>query len=500
MNRRHTAHIIVLILTLAGVVPLWAQNTNTQDDAIYTSRDNANFDSLLNSYYWKKYSSSVNRHYERKASQTYAEFDQIPDSVLERRLKRLPMVIPMTYNSEVRSIIRSYVRIMERRCDVWLTLSEYYFPMFEEILDRYKVPQELKYLTIVESALNPQATSRAGAAGLWQFMYRTGKNYDLEVNSLVDDRRDPMASTEAAARYLRDLNNIYHDWHLSLAAYNCGPGNVNKAIARAGGNRGFWEIYPYLPRETRGYIPRFIAACYIMNYYHEHGIRPKHINVPIHSDTIHLNKDALYYFIQQYTGIDVEELRTLNPQYRADLVPAQRGHNVLYLPVSKIPTFIKWEDSIYCATHDSVNKKPTIVVQETEKIIHVVKRGETITKVAARYGVTVNQIKNWNKKRNTTIQAGERLTIYRKNPNYVAPNSDNTVADSTAVTTEQLETPRTKPEPKPAASAPVKYKVKHGDTLSSIARKHNTTVDKLMKLNGLKNANIREGQTLIIKK
>jgi membrane-bound lytic murein transglycosylase D len=197
-----------------------------------------------------------------------------------------------------------YLNRMRNRIDVMLTLSEYYQPLFEESLSRYDVPEELKYLTIVESAMNPQATSRVGAAGLWQFMYTTGKNYGLEVNSIVDERRDAYKSSDAAAHYLRDLHNVFGDWHLAIAAYNCGPGNVNKAIARSGGKHNFWQIYPYLPRETRGYVPAFIAATYIMNYYPEHGLHPKRATIPLHTDTVMVEQDMLFFILGTVVSAD----------------------------------------------------------------------------------------------------------------------------------------------------------------------------------------------------
>lgn len=504
--------------------------TPQQTDILYIStRDVANYDSLLHSYYLRKYAKSVNQHYDRKGSKVYEEFDMIPDSVLANRLRAMPTVIPMTYNSDVRAYIRMYVRLMSRRCDVMLTLSEYYFPMFGEVLDHYGVPNELKYLTIVESALNPQATSRVGAAGLWQFMYRTGRNYDLEVNSLVDDRRNPYLSTVAAARYLRDLYDIYHDWTLAIASYNCGPGNVNKAIARSGGKRDFWQIYSYLPRETRGYIPAFIAANYVMNYYHEHGIHPHKIDIPIQNDTINLKEDAYYASIFKYTGIEVDELRALNPQYRADMVPVRAGRSALTLPASKLKIFITKEDSIYRHSRDSVGKSPAAVsTDEPEqiRIVHKVKRNETMNKVASRYGVTVSDIKRWNKKRNTTLREGERLVIYRRNPNYrrpaapkeqkkadtatVAANKEADTAIDYSTTPEPQEdvkpAPVAKPQTKPAPSKPaqpkpavVKHRVAKGETLSSIARKYNTTVPNLKRRNNLRSDNISVGQVLIVK-
>lgn len=419
----------VYLLLCAACLPFakgqGAGQSPQQSDMIYfTSHDMVNYDSLLNSYYLRKYAASVDRHYNRHPSSHYEDFDMIPDSVLEQRLKALPTVIPMTYNQEVRSWIRAYVRLMERRCDVMLTLSELYFPMFEQVLNQYKVPDELKYLTIIESALNPQATSRAGAAGLWQFMYPTGKLYGLEVNSLVDERRDPYQSTVAAARHLRDLYGIFGDWQLALAAYNCGSGNLRKAIARSGGNldtpdgkRTFWQIYPYLPRETRGYVPGFIAATYIMNYYHEHGIKPHKINIPVHSDTVHLHSDAMYCHIARWTGVEVDELRALNPQYRADIVPVSSGHNALTLPSAKVTRFIQVEDSIYAYTRDSIYKKPVAapVVKETPRaparVTHKVRKGETLSSISRKYGVPVSTIKKRNKLRSDRISAGQTLVI-----------------------------------------------------------------------------------------
>lgn len=430
---KQALHIVVLLALFCtiGASNSFAQNTNLEqqnDIKIVTNYDRINYDSLLNSYYLRKYTASVNKHYNRKPTNQYVDFDQVPDSVIEKRLKALPTIIPLTYNRDVRAWISAYVKLMARRCDVMLTLSEFYFPTFEQVLNQYKVPEELKYLTIVESALNPEATSRAGAAGLWQFMYHTGKLYGLEVNSLVDDRRDPYKSSVAAAKHLRDLYGIFHDWQLALAAYNCGAGNVRKAIARAGGSldspsgkRTFWQIYNYLPRETRGYVPAFIAANYAMNYYHEHGIQPHKINIPTERDTIHLKSDAMFCHISKWTGIEVEELRTLNPQYRADIVPVSSGRNVLNLPTSIVTTFIHMEDSIYASTRDSLDSKPVAEVVETQaptpaskpsgSITHKVKKGETLNKISQKYGVSIATIKKRNKLKSDRIREGQRLII-----------------------------------------------------------------------------------------
>lgn len=424
----HIRPIISLALLLAcTTLPFRMQAQNTREESndivVFSNHDMVNYDSLIHSYYLRKYAASVNRHYNRKPNSLYDSFDLIPDSLLQARLKALPTVIPMTYNHDVRLWIKAYVNVMDKRCDVMLTLSELYFPMFEQVLNQYKVPMELKYLTIVESALNPQATSRAGAAGLWQFMYPTGKLYGLEVTSLWDDRRDPLKSTIAAARHLKDLYDIFGDWQLALAAYNCGAGNVRKAIVRAGGNmdtpqgkRTFWQIYSFLPRETRGYVPAFIAATYIMNYYHEHGIRPHLIDIPTALDTVHLKQDALYCHIAQWTGMEVDELRSLNPVYRTDLVPVSSGRTALTLPTSRVTLFLQMADSIYASTRDSLEKAP--VVAETKpapvartRVTHKVKKGDTLSKIAAKYGVSVATIKKRNNLKSDRIAIGQTLII-----------------------------------------------------------------------------------------
>ena len=319
--RRHIACITMLFAAALLPKAISAQDVKDNvDTSFYMTIDAANYDSLLNNFYMQQFRRAATAHQNRRASQMYADFDNIPDSVFVRRLQSLHTVVPMTYNSEVRAYIKVYVRIMSHRLDAMLSLSEYYFPLFEETLDRYKVPEELKYLTIVESAMNPQATSRAGAAGLWQFIYSTGKNYDLEISSLVDERRDPYKSTVAAARYLRTLYDMYGDWQLAMAAYNCGPGNVNKAIARSGGKHTFWEIYPYLPRETRGYIPKYIGATYVMNYYHEHGLVAGRYDIPVRTDTVHLHRDVHLGVVEKFTAIPREQMRQLNLPRRTPML------------------------------------------------------------------------------------------------------------------------------------------------------------------------------------
>ena len=419
---------IILLLFLPSFVraqhhPNHVEATDMADQFV------TNYDSLLNSYVFNKYAASTRRH-RANINADYA-FDQIPDSVIAKRLHSLHTIIPMTFNPEVRSYIRMYLNRMRGRLDVMLTLSEFYYPIFEEALARYNVPEELKHLTIVESAMNPQATSRVGAAGLWQFMYTTGKNYGLEVNSIIDERRDTYKSSDAAAHYIHDLYNVFGDWHLAIAAYNCGPGNINKAIARSGGKRDFWQIYPYLPRETRGYIPAFIAATYIMNFYPEHGLHPKRVTIPLRTDTIMVERNMLFHYVNKYTGIEIDELRTLNPQYRVDMIPGEGNSYPLCLPTDKMNDLIHWADSIFSASEDSLGRKAVVVrpatTEEPRPVVnnhhrnnrknsqassyHRVRRGETLTSIASKHGTTVSKIKKLNGLKSDRIRDGQRLKV-----------------------------------------------------------------------------------------
>lgn len=420
MNIRKYIYIAVVVMAF-GVVPAEGQT----EAEMMTRRYTEAYDSLINSFYLRQF--SHNRLLSSRELDM-EEFDALPDSVIARRLGALHTVIPMTFNSEVRSYIRFYLKYMSRRLDVMLSLGQYYHPMFEDALSRYGVPEELKYLTIVESAMNPMATSRVGAAGLWQFMYSTGKIYDLEVNSVVDERRDVYKSTYAAAHFLSDLHRVFDDWTLAIAAYNCGPGNINKAIARSGGKRDFWEIYYFLPRETRGYIPAFIAVTYVMNYYREHGLRPVEVKVPVRTDTVMVASDVLLNYVEEYTGIGEEELRTLNPQYRADYIPGSTGRYSICLPTTRMELFIAHQDSIYARTQDSLSRRPMTVepvkgkgergrVKGEKKgssgnaRYHTVKKGETLSSVARKYGLTVQRLKKLNGLKRDQINVGQRLRI-----------------------------------------------------------------------------------------
>lgn len=404
----------------AAVFPvLWATAAYGQEPQF-----SAAYDSLLNSFYLRQFAHGGASG--EGAAFSEEAFDALPDSVIASRLQGLRTVVPMTFNSEVRSYIRFYLKYMSRRMDVMLSLCEFFHPMFEDVLERYGVPSELKYLAIVESAMNPMATSRVGAAGLWQFMFSTGKLFGLEVNSVVDERRDVYKSTHAAARYLSEMyNNVFNDWTLTIAAYNCGPGNVNKAIARSGGKRDFWEVYPFLPRETRGYIPAFIAVNYVMTFYREHGISPEVIKMPVRTDTLVVNGDVLMTFVEQCLEMDGDELRTLNPQYRAGFIPGSSGHYTLCLPTSKVGLFIANQDSVYARSADSLARRPIVVEPVRGKSLagnrkgegrggkryHTVKRGETLSSISRQYGMSVQKLKSMNGLKKDQINVGTRLKV-----------------------------------------------------------------------------------------
>ena len=343
----------------------------------------------------------------------------ISDSVYIDRLSRIPSIIEMPFNDIVKKHIEAYTNRLRNKVSFILAAANFYMPLFEEALDTYDLPLELKYLPIIESALNPTAISRQRASGLWQFMLRTGKLYGLENNSLVDERRDPIKSTWAAARYLKDLYNIYKDWHLVLAAYNCGPGNVNKAIRRAGGATDYREIYQFLPKETRGYVPGFIAANYVMHYYCEHGICPMEAQLPATTDTIHIHKDLNLQQVAGVCNIDIEQLRSLNPQYKKDVVPGNSKPYVLRLPNNTVNQFIDLQDSIYAYKADQFQKRKTVAVKEStakssnskNAKYHKIRRGDTLGGIALKYGVSVKQLRRLNNIRGNNITAGKSLRI-----------------------------------------------------------------------------------------
>jgi membrane-bound lytic murein transglycosylase D len=350
-----------------------------------------------------------------------SQYLNIPDSIYMKRLSALPFEFEMTYNPVVKRYIELYTVKIRNKLKIIIGLSNFYFPIFEEVLNAYQLPDELKYIPIIESALNPRAVSRARAVGLWQFMKGTGKENGLTINSYVDERRGLTESTKAAAKYLKRLYNTYNDWQLVLAAYNCGPGNVNRAIHRSGGKRDFWEIYRYLPRETRGYVPEYIGAAYAFNYYKEHSIDPVPAAFPPQIDTIMIFKNLHLKQVSDVLGMNIAVLRMINPQYIKDIIPAN-GKTVylLNIPLEQKLRFHELKDSIY-AYHSSFYKNEirkqsnlsyTSHSGNRTKITHHVKSGESIWLIAGQYKVTVNNIKEWNNISGSTIRQGQKLTVY----------------------------------------------------------------------------------------
>lgn len=373
-------------------------------------------DSLLND--WK---TRTNLIYDTDCTNS-AVIPQFSDSIYIDRLQRMPTIMEMPYNAIVREYIDRYAVKLRNQVSVMLAANNFYMPLFEEALDAYDLPLELKYLPIIESALKPTARSRAGALGLWQFMLKTGRLYGLESNSLVDDRLDPIKATWAAARYLREMYDIYKDWHLVIAAYNCGPGNVNKAIRRAGGATDYWSIYNYLPRETRGYVPAFIAANYIMTYYCHHNICPMNTEIIPPTDTLQISRELHLQQVADLCDITIDELKSLNPQYKRNIIPGNTKPYTLRLPQTKIATFIDNQDTIY--NHRAaelfknrktvaVSNKITPTVGKGTLSYHTIRSGETLSTIAQRYGVKVSQLKDWNGLSSNRIRAGKKLKIYK---------------------------------------------------------------------------------------
>lgn len=347
---------------------------------------------------------------------------ELPDSIYKQRLQALPFVIEVPYNEVVRRYILRYVKHSPRQLAALQRKAEYYFPIFEDILAKHNLPYELCYMPVIESALNPQARSHMGATGLWQFMPATGKKYGLEINSLVDERMDPIRSTEAACLFLKNLYAIFQDWNLVIAAYNCGPGNVNKAIHRAGGKRDFWSIYPYLPSETRGYLPIFIAASYAMNYAEAHGICPATPLATMASDTIVTTQRQHLKQIADNIDIPLAELRRLNPQYPRDIIPGGKAYAIC-LPIEKAGVYIDKQDTIlaYQAKELIHNRRDEIELLHRTSVnggysingvtYYKIKEGDTLGGIAKKFRVSVKQLKAWNGLKSDMIRAGKTLKI-----------------------------------------------------------------------------------------
>lgn len=505
----------------------------TDSNIVYPESFEADTRKMLEGWYMKNYMATDDRY--RRQGDTRND-----DKTIRERLAKLPTVIDLPYNQIVRSYIDRYTNKAREQVTVLLGLSHYYMPIFEQALEERGLPLELKYLPVIESGLDPNAVSRHGATGLWQFMITTAKGLGMEVNSLVDERRDPYLSSRMAARYLADLYATYNDWGLAIAAYNCGPGAVNKAIRRAGGDpksHDFWSIYNYLTPETRGYVPMFIAANYVMNYYPQHNISPVIPTKPLVTDTLMISDRVHFNQISKVLDIPVDELRVLNPQFRADLIPgsAEKSYT-LVLPSQQVHAYLLSEDAIKAFESEKYARRetaepgeaplmasatdtpdnedtesatvsnpesaaPVAAASDTKgvrQITHKVKPGETLASIAETYDVTAAQIKSWNRLRRNAVRTGQILRINTA----AAPVGGESLAD-TSVPAEQIPAPahksskskKAKAAKTPAAST---HKLRSGESLSSLSKKYGVSIAEIKKANGMKSDNLRAGETIKI--
>lgn len=429
--------LTTLACLLLGSMPMQAQysqkdtiNKNPKREGLRKLNDNPNIKKYDEK--WLKELSNSDLFFQMSedvvATPTDVDYSELPTEVLKERLRKLNEKTPFNveYNPVLEQVIKSFLKNRRSSLERLMSLSDYYFPMFEQEMSNQKIPLEMKYLAIIESALNPKARSRAGATGLWQFMYATGKSYGLEVNNYVDERSDPVRSTKAAAKYLNELYKIFGDWDLTLAAYNSGPGNVTKAIRRSNGKTNYWNLRPYLPRETAGYVPAFLATLYIFEYAKEHGFKPqKRANHLFQTDTIRVKEAIPFKDIAEITGMDVQDIQFFNPSYQLDVVPYVEGRNyAVRLPISEIGKFVSNEQAIYNYLNEQKAQREQILPEvakgeqyaggkSTKKTIYTVKKGDNLGKIASRHGVSINNLKRWNRMKSNKVRVGQRLSIYK---------------------------------------------------------------------------------------
>ncbi|MDC7994991.1 LysM peptidoglycan-binding domain-containing protein [Altibacter sp. HG106] len=475
---------------ISGDFPKVVVATNVKDTVVYSLDDiieARTIDSLwLNEL---KRTGRFEEMYGAMLAETYepVPYEELSTEVLKERLAALNAKTPFNveYNPALESVIKGYLKNRRRTMARLMALSDYYFPLFEETLDKHNLPLELKYLAIVESALDPRAQSPVGAKGLWQFMFATGKIFGLDVNSYVDERNDPIMATEAASAYLKSLYTSLQDWDLALAAYNSGPGNVAKALRRAGGYTNYWNIRHHLPRETAGYLPAFLATMYIFEYAEEHGFKSEGPMYPyIATDTVHVKKMITLEQVSKVTQVDLGELEFLNPSYKLGIIPVIKDETyVLRLPVEALGKFVANEDAIYSFAEEEFNEREKPLpkfFESSDRIRYRVRSGDFLGKIANKYGVSVSKIKRWNNLRSDRLRVGQRLTIYPRKPAASTTTQTNSVADSNAKKT---------------------YTVKSGDSLWSIAQKFpGVSVDKIKKWNDISGNNLKPGMKLKIHK
>lgn len=552
MTKKAIFSLLFSAMTIAGAAApsiLSLKNTITDDAIVYPESFETDTHKMMQNWYLQNYTDLDKEADSRPVV-------EVSDDVYIKRLSQMPTTIEMPFNQIVKSYINMYTQKKRGLVENMLGMSLYYMPIFEQALEREGLPLELRYLPVIESALNPDAVSRAGATGLWQFMLPTARGMNLEINSIVDERRDPYRSSDAAAKYLKQLHGIYNDWSLAIAAYNCGPGNVNKALRRVGGDqKDFWAIYPYLPAETRGYVPCFIAANYVMTYYKEHNISPALAKRPIITDSIHVSKRVHFDQISNVLNIPVEELRVLNPQFRHDIIPGDIRSYSLVLPSQQVYCYIMSEDSILAYNAEMYARRTTVepaslaslreqtdgeYITKRDVKYHKVRRGENLKSIARRYGVTVAAIKKTNGVKKAKRGQTLKIVTYYKVPvpkqqlpavdTPAAPGSDNgevlASSDAEAIPAEAAQeiTETQSASVKPSSisqapssksgkssknkkakskskkkSTPVNVTVKKGENLTKIAKRNGLTVAELKKLNNIKGNSIKAGQKLRVK-
>ena len=431
-----------------------------QQDVLYTSKDIALIDSLvLENQLQSIFMDEIREYYISNTDTADVSEVALDAALLKERLAKINETTPfhLAYNPALEKIIKSYLKNRRKYYPNFMARAAYYFPMIEKYLDQYDIPLEMKYLALVESALKPKAKSRVGATGLWQFMYPTGKQYKLKVSSYVDERQDPLKATIAACNYLNDLYKIFGDWDLALAAYNSGPGNVSKAIRRSGGYKNYWNIRPYLPRETAGYVPAFYATMYLFTYAQEHQLTGSAPSIHFfETDTIHIKKTVSFDQITEQTGIETAMLQFLNPEYKLDIIPFIKGKEyTLRIPKKQADVFLKNETKLYALVDADAAKREKPLPQYFEmdkRIRYRVKNGDYLGKIAYKYGVRVSDIKRWNGLKNTNLKIGQRLSIYPKRLRVPKPSKTSAINNTTKET-------------------PTIYIVKKGDSLWTIAKK-----------------------------
>ena len=507
----------ILILFFLAVLKA---NAASDNDTIIIKSDNssdriaADLDSLVTTWYVKiavKNNSETN---------TDTVGFSCPDSVYKDRIGKINSIIQLGYNSIIKNHIEVYTIRKREKFAAVLGLKDYYFPMIEDVFDSYGLPAELKYMAVIESALNPGVVNgRSGATGMWQFMYSTGRMYGLTINSIIDERKDPVKATHAAARYIKDLYSIYKDWVLVIAAYNCGPGNVNKAIRRSGNKKDYWDIYYRLPRETRGYIPQYIAAAYAITYYAEHNIVPLPLNIPVATDTIMVHKDIHLAQISQVMGIPLGELHALNPQYKTGLVPGSSKPQSLTLPMNHLGDFINLNDTIRSYKPDVYLNRSTVIADPTRssyittdikgktKLIYTVKDGDNIGSISEWYKIGLSDLRNWNNIYKNKIRVGQKIVVYI-NPlkseyyskiNTLSFSEKQALVGKTAASNSQ---PEANSIPEETDGEFITYRVRNGDTIWDIVKMFdNVTTTQVLSLNNISDpGKIKVGQILKIKK